>query len=179
MISRIDVKNPKLMFENSGYKLVFDVESPVKPRQMILTVKEKGYDKLVIEVDRPKNKRSLQSNAFMWELCSRIAEAVKSEKEAIYKMAIRETDNYYTFDIKNDEVEHFQRIWKGHGEGWFADVIDDSDEKPGHKMLFGYYGSSQYDTHQMHNLIEKVLEEAKDLGIEVLSEREKALLERN
>lgn len=179
MISRIDVSNPRLKYEDYGYRLIFDVESPVKPRQMIMTVKEKKIDKLVIEVDKPKDKRSLRSNSFMWEICGRIAEAVKSDKDDIYRMAIRETNNYFPFDINEEEVEDFQRIWKGRGDGWFADVIDNSDSKPGCKLLFGYYGSSQYDVHQMSDLIDRVLEGAKDLGIEVLSEREKSLLEQN
>ena len=176
MISRIDVSNPRLKYEDYGYRLIFDVKSPVKPRQMIMTVKEKKIDKLVIEVDKPKNKRSLRSNSFMWEICGRIAEAVKSDKNDIYRMAIRETDNYYPFEIKEEDVEHFQGIWKGHGEGWFADVIDNSESKPGHKLLFGYYGSSQYDVHQMSDLIDRVLDGAKNLGLEVLSERERTLL---
>ena len=178
MLSRIDVTAPKLEFSEGKYKLIFDIcGSPVKARQMILTVREKQIDKLVVEVDKPKTKRSLRSNAFMWEICGRIAELTKADKNDIYRMAIRETDNFYQFDIKDEEVNHFKQIWKGHGEGWFADVIDNSEDKPGHKKLFGYYGSSQYDTVQMADLIERVLQGAKDLGIEVLSERERSLLE--
>ena len=177
MIARIDCSNPKIQFNEGKWVLSFDVQSPVKPRQLIISVKEKKLEKLVIEVDKPKTRRSLQSNAFMWEICGRIAEATKSDKNDIYRMAIRETDNFYQFDIKNEEIDHFKQIWKGRGEGWFADVIDESDEKPGHKKVFAYYGSSQYDTHQMADLIDRVLQGAKDLGIEVLSERERSLLE--
>ncbi len=178
MIAKIDVRNPRLEFADNKYSLKFDViGSPVKSRQMILTVKEKQIDKLTVEVDKPKSKRSLRSNAFMWEICGRIAELTKADKNDIYRMAIRETDNFYQFDIKDEEIDHFKQIWKGHGEGWFADVIDYSEDKPGHKKVFGYYGSSQYDTVQMADLIERVLQGAKDLGIEVLSEREKSLLE--
>lgn len=177
MISRIDASNPKLQFADGKWVLSFEVQNPVKPRQMIMTVREKKIDKLVVEVDKPKNRRSLRSNSFMWEICGRIAEIAKCDKNDVYRMAIRETDNFYQFDIKNEEIDHFKQIWKGHGEGWFADVIDESDEKPGHKKIFGYYGSSQYDTHQMADLIDRVLQGAKDLGIEVLSERERSLLE--
>lgn len=176
MISRIDASNPRLQFVEGKWVLSFDVQNPVKPRQMIMAVKEKKIEKLVVEVDKPRNRRSLQSNAFMWEICGRIAEVTKSDKNDIYRMAIRETDNFYQFDVKNEEIDHFQKIWKGHGEGWFADVIDNSD-KEGFKRVFAYYGSSQYDSKQMADLIDRVLAGAKDLGIEVLSERERTLLE--
>lgn len=177
MIARIDVTNPSLSFANNKYRLSFDIGNPVKARQMIFTVREKQIDKLVVEVDKPRNKRSLRSNSFMWEICGRIADVVRVDKNDIYRQAIRETDNFYQFVIENEKVEHFQRIWKGHGEGWFADVIDNAEDKPGCKLIFGYYGSSQYDTSQMSDLIDRVLENAKHLGIEVLSERERSLLE--
>ena len=178
MIAKIDVSAPKLEFAEGKYNLRFDIlGSPVKARQMILTVREKQIDKLVVEVDKPRSKRSLRSNSFMWEICGRIAEITKVDKNDIYRMAIRETGNYYEFAIKNEDVEHFRRIWKGHGEGWFADVVDNAEDKPGCKQIFAYYGSSQYDTNQMSDLIERVLQGAKDLGIEVLSERERSLLE--
>lgn len=165
MIAKLDVRNPKLEFIDNKYSLKFDViGSPVKSRQMILTVKEKQIDKLTVEVDKPKTQRSLRSNSFMWEICGRIAERAKTDKYDIYRMAIRETNNFFQFDIKEEEVELFQQIWRCRGEGWFADVIDNSEDKPGHKKLFGYYGSSQYDTVQMADLIERVLQGAKDLG---------------
>ena len=169
MIARIDATNPTIQFAEDKYKLSFDIKSPVKARQMILTVREKQIDKLVIEVDKPRNRRSLRSNSFMWEICGRIAEVTKS--------GIRQTGNYYELAIEEDKIDHFKGVWKGHGEGWFADVIDYYEDKPGFKRVFAYYGSSQYDTQQMSQLIDFILDGAKDLGIEVLSERERSLLE--
>lgn len=177
MIARIDATNPTIQFADDKYKLSFDIKSPVNARRMILTVKEKQIDKLVIEVDKPRNKRSLRSNSFMWEICSRIAEVTKSDKNDIYRMGIRQTGNYYELAIEEAKIDHFKGVWKGHGDGWFADVIDYYEDKPGYKRVFAYYGSSQYNTAQMSQLIDFILDGAKDLGIEVLSERERSLLE--
>ena len=72
-------------------------------------------------------------------------------------------------------MEEFQRIWKGHGTGWFAEIVDDS-KIPGYKLVFAYHGSSTYDTAQMSRLIESLIQDAQAVGIETLSEREKSLL---
>ena len=52
----------------------------------------------------------------------------------------------------------------------------DDCKKPGYKYVFAYYGSSVYDTAQMTKVINILLQDAKDLGLEILSERERSLL---
>lgn len=177
MIARIDVSNPRIHITNDKYMLSFELKSPVKARQMIFDVREKKIDNLIIEIDKQRDKRSLRSNSFMWELCSRISEVMKIDKNEVYRMAIRHTNNYYPLPIKDDAIDDFLKIWKGHGEGWFADVIDDYPEKKGYKLIFAYYGTSQYDSLQMSELIDYILEDAENLGIDVLSEKERNVLD--
>lgn len=178
MIARIDVSNPKVHSTNNGYILSFELKNPAKARQMVFDVRDKKINNLIIEVDKQRDKRSLRSNSFMWELCSRISEVMRIDKNEIYRMAIRHTTNYYPFPIDKDAIDDFVKIWKGHGEGWFVDVIDDYPEKEGFKLVFAYYGTSQYDSFQMSELIDYILEDAENLGIDVLSEMERIMLEK-
>lgn len=127
------------------------------------------------ELKRVRKKRSLNANAYCWALASQIAEAVGITKEDVYRRNIRDVGEYTPLPVKADAVDEFQRIWKGHGVGWFADVIDDSKIK-GYKLLFAYHGSSTYDTAQMSRLIDSLIQDAKAVGIETLSDREKSLL---
>lgn len=139
-------------------------------RQLVYNFKPGHY-----ELKKKPKKRSLNANAFCWELCTRIGEAVGIPKEEVYRRSIREVGTYTPIPIKDEAVEEFQRIWSTHGVGWFADVIDNS-KLAGYKLLFAYHGSSTYDTAQMARLIDNLIQDAQSLGIETLSEREKSLL---
>ena len=127
------------------------------------------------ELKKVRKKRSLNANAFCWELCSQIAQAVGETKENVYRRNIREVGSYTPMPIKEDAIDKFKEIWRGHGVGWFVDVIDNS-KIPGYKLIFAYHGSSTYDTAEMSRLLESIIQDAKSIGIETLSDREKSLL---
>ena len=59
------------------------------------------------------------------------------------------------------------KIWKSHGLGWIAEMLDESKNK-GYKLLNLYYGSSSYNSKQMSRLIDNVIKDCKDQGIETL-----------
>jgi hypothetical protein len=52
-------------------------------------------------------------------------------------------------------------------------------EIKGCKKVCLYYGSSTYDTAEMSRLLGSVIQEAQDMGIETLTESERALLYEN
>lgn len=127
------------------------------------------------ELKKTTKKRSLDANAYCWKLATDIAEAVHLTKEEVYRRNIREVGVYTPLPIKAEAVDEFKRVWAAHGTGWFVEVIDDSKIE-GYKLLFAYHGSSVYDTAQMSRLIESLIQDAKAVGVETLSEREKSLL---
>ena len=127
------------------------------------------------QITKGKKRRSLDANAYCWVLCTEIGKAVHMPKEDVYRRNIREVGDYTPLPIKAEAVGEFSRIWAGHGIGWFVDVIDDS-KIPGYKLCFAYQGSSVYDVSQMHRLLENLIQDAKSVGVDVISEREKSLL---
>ena len=150
--------------------------------ELILTTKDTAARRLAYdfkpgeyELKKTRKKRSLDANAYCWELCTQIANAVNITKEDVYRRNIREVGVYTPLPIKAEAVDDFKRIWSGKGVGWFVDVIDDS-KIDGYKLIFAYHGSSEYDTAQMSRLIDSLIQDAKAVGIDTLSEREKSLL---
>lgn len=123
------------------------------------------------ELVKAKKKRSLDSNSYLWILCSKIADVVRIPKEDVYRRNIREGGEYTPLPIKAEAVDEFCRIWSGHGIGWFAEVTDDS-KLPGYKLVFAYHGSSVYDSKQMALLLDRVIEDAKSIGVETLTPAE-------
>lgn len=131
------------------------------------------------ELRRTRKKRSLDANAYMWALCGKIGEALNIPPEEVYKHSVSEGSAFYPMPIREDAVEHFARVWAEKGIAWFVVVIDDSRKLPGYKLVHAYYGSSVYDTKEMSHLIDRVVEDARALDIETLSERELSLLKDN
>ena len=127
------------------------------------------------EITKKRKKRSLDANRYLWKIIGDIAAVVGLPSDEVYRMAVHEAGVYTPLPIRKDAIEEFTRIWAAHGTGWIVDVVDDS-KIPGYKLVRAYNGSSTYDTRQMSRLIDYVLEDARSLGIETLSERERSLL---
>jgi len=127
---------------------------------------EKGKQ-LSVEVKQYRQKRSLDANSYLWVLCQKIAEVIRSTKELVYQKTIREVGQFEILPIREDAVETFIDRWSSKGLGWFAEVLDDS-KLPGYKKIIAYYGSSVYDTREMSILIDEIVSQAKELNIETL-----------
>lgn len=127
------------------------------------------------ELKRVHKKRSLNANNYAWELCTKIGQAVGIPKEEVYRNSIRNVGVYTPFPIREDALDKFTEIWQAKGVGWFVDVIDDS-KIAGYKRVFAYHGSSIYDTKEMSRLIDNLIQDAQAVGIDTLSEADRALL---
>ena len=66
----------------------------------------------------------------------------------------------------------FKRVWGQHGLGWFVDDVD--EDTGGSVILRAYYGSSTYNRKQMAALIDLVVQDCKQLGIDTLTPAELA-----
>ena len=142
-----------------GGKLILTADG--EARKFVYNFKPADY-----EIVKKKKRRSLDANAYAWELCSLIASAVGITKEEVYRQAIRE-GNAYT-SLKGD-IDIFERVWTSRGLGWQVQKADDN-------TILAYYGSSIYDTKEMAALIDRLIQDAKALDLDVMSESERALL---
>ena len=132
---------------------------------------------LEVEISKQRKKRSLDSNSYLWTLCQKIAEAINSTKELVYQKFIRDVGQFEIVPIKAEAVERWIEVWNSKGLGWFAEVMEDS-KLPGYKKVISYYGSSVYNTKEMSVLLDEVVRECKEMGIETLPPDEiKALKE--
>ena len=119
-----------------------------------------------ISIERLKRKRSLNANAYMWQLCQKIAEKVGATKETVYRKNIREVGSFETVELISAGTARFIRSWEANGLGWVAEPMS---ERGGYTTVIAYYGNSSYDTAEMTRLIDAVVDEAKALGIETMT----------
>lgn len=137
--------------------------------------------KLNVELKKWIKKRTLDCNAYMWVLIQKIAEKISTEdavitKEQIYRDAIKEVGAYSIVPIKSEAVEEWTRIWKSNGIGWICET--QPSKLDGFTNVMCYHGSSVYNQKEMNRLVNVIVEECRNLGIEIKPDEElKSLLE--
>lgn len=160
------------------------VDYSTRRQKVVLTVNEdirgqydklKDFEKLSVEIKKYRAKRSLDANAYYWQLLIKVAEAVHISKPAAHNMMLR---------------KYGQALYIGEKIAYI--VIPDTDQaaaqvdeeetyhlKPTSQVKAGkdgvmyrtytmLRGSSDYDTKEMSELIDGLVTEAKQLGIETL-----------
>ena len=123
--------------------------------------------KLAVEIKPERQRRSIDSNAYLWILCQKIAEVIGSTKDLVYRKLITDVGQFEVVPIRNDAVESFTRKWNGRGLGWHSEVESES-KLNGYSRVICYFGSSVYDTKEMATLIDEAVSQARELGIETL-----------
>ena len=119
------------------------------------------------ELDVWKKKRSLDSNAYAWVLIDKIAAATNQKKIDVYRQEIKEIGgNSTTVCAVTQSVETLCANWESNGDGWVTEPFESKIEGCTNVRL--YYGSSRYDVAQMSALIDALIQDAKELGIETL-----------
>lgn len=172
--------------ELTGKMEALNVDFATGKAKLILEVWEKqkamqawddlhGNDKLSIKIAKHHPKRSLNANGYLWALCEEIAKAIHSTKEEVYRRHIQEVGTFEIVPIKNEAVDTWIGRWGKNGMGWLAESIGDS-KLDGYVNVICYYGSSSYNSKEMARLIDDVVEQAKELGIDTMTPQELSLL---
>ena len=129
-----------------------------------------GFDELhehevVVEVKRYSPRRSLDANAFYWLLCGKLAEKTGVGTAEIYRNHVRNIGgNYEVYCGKTEAVEKLIKAWEKNGLGWIAETTPSKLEGCTNAIL--YYGSSTYDSRQMSRLIDQMVQDCKEQGIQ-------------
>lgn len=125
----------------------------------------------VAEIKAPKKRRSLDANAYMWVLLDKLSAVLQIEKTEIYKRMVKEIGGASeVVCVKNKAVDKLCEGWRHNGIGWQTDTFPSKLEGCTNVVL--YYGSSTYDTAQMSRLVDLVVQECKQHGIETLTPSE-------
>ena len=124
-----------------------------------------------VEIKEKKEKRSREANAYCFTLIDKLAAKLNMPKNEIYRNAIKEIGGVSEIVcVKNEAVEKLRRVWAKNGLGWQTDVIPSKINGCTNVIL--YYGSSVYNTEQMSRLIDIIVNECKEQGIETRTPQE-------
>lgn len=148
----------------AGDELILKSPDFAEIRRFAYNFKDGNY-----EIERKRKKRSNDANALCWKLCTEIANVLRTDKDSVYlEMLKRYGQSDIISVLSVVDVKGYFKYFEEFGKGYVK-----GKEFTHYKV---FKGSSQYDTREMSILLDGIIDEAKALDIEVISEREKTLL---
>lgn len=118
-----------------------------------------------VKINKHREKRSLNANAYLWELCTQIGNILRKSKEEVYlEMLIYYGQSIMVSVLSNVKLNGFYKYYKEAGKS-----ILNGKEFTHYKI---YKGSSEYDTREMSILLDGVVQEARQLGIRTKEDEE-------
>ena len=132
----------------------------------------RAYDKLKgkpveVTVKRWSEKRTMTANAYLWVLLTEIGNALRESKEDIYFDMLKAYGQGGAVSVEERYAEQFEKSYKYH------EAIGESKLNGKTFKHFRFWvGSSEYDREEFSILLDGVVREAKNLGIETKPKEE-------
>lgn len=138
--------------------------------EKILPLDDKLASEYELSIEKRKQTRSMTANSYLWVLLGKMAAVLKTTKEEVYRHYIVNTSAFVVSYIPASQMECWKKCWEIKGTGWISEPL--SVDSQGDVEMINYYGSSVYTTKEMAHLIDLVVSDCKDLGIETMPPEE-------
>lgn len=124
--------------------------------------KDTIYD---VKIEKHRNRRSKDANAYSWVLQNEIANVLRLSKEEIHQKMLEEYG-------QRDYVSMLANINPNHYFNYFKEMGTYKQNNNTFKSYLVFKGTSQYDSKEMAIFIDGVVQEARNLGIKTLEDYE-------
>lgn len=139
--------------------------------------------KYTVEIKEYRQKRGLSANAYYWATLTELAKAVDTSIPELHNLMLRRYGQLERFDGQlvpvylpdTEEAAKKADCAETYHLKPTSQVKVGKDGKP-YRGYFLLRGSSTYDTAEMSRLIDGLISECKEVGVEVLTERERELI---
>lgn len=118
-------------------------------------------------------KRSLNANSYMWTLLDKLAAKLNADREELYLRYVRHYGIWCDVTLLANKAKTIMTGWERQGLGWKTEVMAATDKAVDVRL---YYGTSVYNKEQMTRVIDAVVEDCKDMGIETRTPEEIAAM---
>lgn len=133
-------------------------DNQMKSKRFAYSVKDKPY---VAQIKEKRNHRSLDANAYCWALIVQMADILGVGKEEVYQQMLKQYGQGGEVTLSWNQVNAFTRAWR------YNEPVQMLGEGENARYVYRFWiGSSAYDTKEMAALIDGVVSECKDLGID-------------
>lgn len=129
---------------------------------------------LSVEIKPYRARRSLDANSYCWVLIGKMADTLKTSKDEVYIEMLRRYGQREPklLSVISEAVDMVYRATLNH----CCEVGESELNGKQFKHLAILIGSSQYDTKSMATLIDGIVSECKEMGVEVMTPQELSLL---
>lgn len=170
---RGEIKGISSTFPERKIRLELEVNGNLEDIEKI-----KGKD-LTISLSRYRKKRSLDANAFLWKCLGDMAAALGMTAMDMYLDSLERYGKFIYIQTVESGYKEVQRVWR-HTKivGDFIGVNPITGEKEKYLEVLCYFGSSTYDSKEFSVLLNGVIEDMAELGLErPTDEHLKAIIE--
>jgi len=122
---------------------------------------------LVCEVKTFRKKRSLDANSYLWVLLNKQAAVLNTNKDELYIQALSNYGVFTHIVVKANVVDRVISEWKTVRE--LGNVTINGQDGI---QLQCFFGSHDYNSKEFSTLLDGVVNDCKDLGIETISSNE-------
>lgn len=154
----IELNKVQVYIQFEGY------QEALRLAQKLNDLKDSEID---IEAKKHREKRSLNANAMLWACIGELAKALDTDKDSVYLKMLKRYGKYTYICVPPQAVEQVKQQWKE------CEYIGDItiNGRPASQMLC-YFGSSTYNTQEFAKLLDGVIGEMHEMGLETPSEKE-------
>ena len=149
-------------FRGGKWVLTLELDTlPTAEEYASLCNEDKPLD---ITIKKHKEKRSLNANALLWKCLTEIAQSMTppQDKWVIYLYMLKRYGKYTYICVKPNVVEAVKKQWRECEEVGMVNI----NGEPAVQMLC-YFGSSTYDSKEFSVLLDGVMSEMKELGLQL------------
>jgi len=158
-------------WETGKFRLTFELEQFLP--NMVDTIRDVC---LRLSVKKWKEKRSLDANAYYWQLNSQMSRVLNTSPEELHEELLQRYGLLDSDDSGHISITVRSRVDMSRIDGHWKLYKLSRDGK--WKSYLRIRGTSEYDSAEMSYFIERVIEEAKELGIQTETPNQKAEAER-
>lgn len=150
--------------DSEGTWISFKVDRN-KALEILSELKDKVY---TCTIKLFRKDRSLDANAALWLMLSKMAQVLNTTKDELY---LEMLDRYGVFThivVKRNVVDRVKKEWRTVRE--IGEVTINGQHGI---QLQCYFGSSTYNSKEFSKLLDGVIDEAKEIGIDFISREER------
>lgn len=149
--------NVSFSYDTGKPIVAFEVNEKAAFMQMVDCVRD--AEKLKLNIDIYREKRSLNANNYAWKLITEIANAARMSKDDVYLVMLRRYGQSEMISVlEHIPIRRYVKYCEEVGES----VLQGKKFK--HYRV--YKGSSEFDTREMSIFLDGIIGDAKDLGIQ-------------
>ena len=137
-----------------------------KPDELIRWLTTQDNEK-TFEIQEHKEKRSLNANALLWKCLGEMATSLRTDKWDVYLEMLKRYGTFTYICVKPKAVEAVKRQWREVEEIGHIDINGQDSVQ-----MLCYYGSSTMNTKEFSTLLDGVISEMKEMGLDTPEQKD-------